>query len=43
MSNEKKFNMLRGVVIGSYLERKEKEELLMFISELEEKEEGGIE
>ncbi len=39
MSKERKFNLLRGVIIGSYLEWKEKEELLKFVNELEEKEE----
>lgn len=38
MSKDTKFNILRGVVIASYLEHEEKGELLGFIDELEEKE-----
>ena len=36
MTREAKFNLLRGCVIGAYLDREEKEELLEFVRELEE-------
>ncbi len=38
MSKDTKFNILRGVVMASYLEHEEKRELLGFINELEEEE-----
>ena len=40
MKNEAKFNILRGIIISSYLETEEKKELVAFIDELEEKEIG---
>lgn len=43
MSKDTKFNILRGVVMASYLEHEEKIELLEFINELEEKEEADSE
>lgn len=36
MSDEVKFNILRGVVIGSFLEDGQKKELVEFINQLEE-------
>lgn len=36
MGKDTKFNILRGVVMASYLENEEKRELLEFINELEE-------
>lgn len=41
MSNETKFNILVGVIMGSYLTNEEKTELIKFVRDLEEKE-GGI-
>ena len=39
MSKEYMFNILRGLVVVAYLKNEEKDELLDFISELEEREE----
>lgn len=41
MSNETKFNILVGVIIGSYLTNEEKTELIKFVRDLEVKA-GGI-
>lgn len=41
MSKDTKFNILRGVVMASYLEHEEKRELLEFINELEEEVAGN--
>jgi len=35
MEEEKKFNVLRGIVIASYVERETKEELLELINDIE--------
>lgn len=39
MENERKFNILRGVVVGSFLDNEQKKELIEFINQLEEQEE----
>ena len=36
MTREQKFNILRGIVMGSHLDNKEKREILEFVNELEE-------
>lgn len=38
MEREAKFNILRGVVVASYLDDDSKKELIDFVNELEEKE-----
>ena len=38
MSKERKFNILVGVILGSYLSNEEKNELIEFVRDLEEKE-----
>lgn len=38
MENEKAFNILRGIVIASYLDDIEKKEIIEFINNLENKE-----
>lgn len=38
MSKETKFNILVGVILGSYLSNEEKNELIEFVRDLEEKE-----
>ena len=41
MSDERKFNILVGVILGSYLSNEEKNELIKFVRDLEEKD-GGL-
>lgn len=36
MDKERKFNILRGIVIGSFLDNDEKKELIEFLNKLEE-------
>ena len=38
MEKETKFNILRGVVVSSYLDDEDKKELIDFVNELERKE-----
>lgn len=41
MNNEKAFNILRGITMASYLENKEKRELLDWLNNLENEVEGN--
>ena len=38
MEKERKFNILRGIIMGSFLNKEQKKELINFVTELEEKE-----
>lgn len=38
MEKERKFNILRGIIMGSFLNNEQKKELINFVTELEEKE-----
>lgn len=38
MEKERKFNILRGIIMCSFLNNEQKKELINFVTELEEKE-----
>lgn len=42
MEKEQKFNILRGIVISSYLENEQKTELINFVKQLEKETEGWL-
>lgn len=42
MDKERKFNILRGIVISSHLESEQKKELIEFVKQLERETEGWV-
>lgn len=42
MERETKFNILRGIIVGSCLENEQKKELIDFVTEYEDAEENGL-
>lgn len=42
MEREKKFNILRGIIAGSFLTNETKEELIDFVTDYEDAEENGM-